>query len=301
MPNHLKFRQIKAFTLALENGSFKAAAQILCITQPSFTALIKALEEDLGFKLFERTARQCLVTEQGRDFYQRVCRPLEDLEEAYSLTKEEGLGSRGRLKLATVPSLALGLVSNALGVYHQRYPNIRIYLSEHRSTEVISEVLENHVELAVGRLMGSNAELEFVPIGTDQLFVVAPKSHAILKKDTVTWSEVGAERFIFIGGGATELALRATTQGAHPDVEVTHISTALSMVRQGLGLTVIPSSALGTTLSPDLEARPLEGLNSQRTIGIIYRRKKELTIQAQKFVEVITQHVNSVEHTKFLG
>jgi len=102
MPNHLKFRQIKAFTLALENGSFKAAAQILCITQPSFTALIKALEEDLGFKLFERTARQCLVTEQGRDFYQRVCRPLEDLEEAYSLTKEEGLGSRGRLKLATV-------------------------------------------------------------------------------------------------------------------------------------------------------------------------------------------------------
>ncbi len=57
MPNHLKFRQIKAFALALENGSFKAAAHILCITQPSFTALIKALEEDLGFKLFERTSR----------------------------------------------------------------------------------------------------------------------------------------------------------------------------------------------------------------------------------------------------
>lgn len=289
MSNHLKFRQIKAFTLALENGTFKAAAHILCITQPSFTALIKALEEDLGFKLFERTSRQCIVTEQGRDFYQRVCRPLDDLEEAYATTKEEGLGNRGRLKLATVPSLALGLMANALGIYHKRYPNIRLYLSEHRSTEVITEVLENHVELAVGRLMGSDTELEFVPIGTDQLYVVAPTAHEILKKETVTWTDVGAERFIFIGGGATELAMRATAQGAHPDVEVTHISTALSMVRQGLGLTVIPSSALGTTLSPDLEARRLEGINSQRTIGVMYRRKKELTIQAQRFIEVITQ------------
>lgn len=289
MPNHLKFRQIKAFTLALENDSFKAAAHILCITQPSFTALIKALEEDLGFKLFERTSRQCIATEQGRDFYQRVCRPLDDLEEAYNTTKEEGLGSRGRLKLATVPSLALGLMANALGVYHKLFPNIRLYLSEHRSTEVITEVLENRVELAVGRLMGSHTELEFLPIGTDQLYVVAPIEHEILKKETVTWTDVGTESFIFIGGGATELALRATTQGAQPDVEVTHISTALSLVRKGLGLAVIPSSALGTTLIPDLEARRLDGLISQRTIGVMYRRKKELSIQAQRFIEVITQ------------
>ena len=289
MTNNLKFRQIKAFTLAVENGSFRAAAQVLCITQPSFTALIKALEEDLGVELFERTTRRCIPTEHGQSFYQRVGRPLEDMEEAYSMTKEEGLGIRGRLAIATVPSLALGLLTDALGRFHRLYPEIRIFLSEHRSTEVISAVLENRVEIAIGRLMGINAELAFVPIGTDQLYVVAPKSHPILRKPVITWSEVSAQRFIFIGGGATELALRSTTQGASPDVEVTHMSTALSMVRQGLGLTVIPNSALGVMLGSDLGAKKLEGINSERELGIIYRRKKKLTVQAQRFIAIIKE------------
>jgi len=287
MPNNLKFRQIKAFALAIENGSFRAAAAALCITQPSFTALIKALEEDLGIELFTRTTRRCTPTEQGQNFYLRICRPMEDLEEVYSSTKDEGRGTIGRLTIATVPSLALGLLTPALGIYHKKYPQVRIFMSEHHSTEVITAVLENRVELAISRLMGINPELNFVPIGTDHLYVVAPKSHAILKKKTIGWSEVSAERLIFIGGGATELALRATAQGALPDVEVTHITTALSMVRQGLGLTVVPNSALGTTLGTDLGARKLEGINSKRELGVIHLRKKKLTIQAQQFIEIV--------------
>lgn len=68
------------------------------------------------------------------------------------------------------------------------------------------------------------------------------------------------------------------------------MSTALSMVRQGLGLTVIPNSALGAMLGSDLAARKLEGINCERELGIIHLRKKTLTIQAQRFIEIIKEN-----------
>ncbi|RZI75456.1 MAG: LysR family transcriptional regulator, partial [Rubrivivax sp.] len=137
MANNVKYRQIKAFCLAVETGSFTAAAQAMHVTQPSFTALIKALEDDVGQRLFDRTTRRCEPTAGGQAFYQNVSRAMLDLEEAYQHAREEGDGQRGRLTVATVPSLSFGFLGQVLGAFHRRHPDVRLFMSEQRGAEVL--------------------------------------------------------------------------------------------------------------------------------------------------------------------
>src|SRR5690606_37588937 len=85
---NIKYRQLKGFVLAAELGSFKAAADALSITQPSFSALMQELESHLGVVLFERSARKCELTEAGRMFQHDIPDILGLLEEIGRHTSE---------------------------------------------------------------------------------------------------------------------------------------------------------------------------------------------------------------------
>src|SRR5690606_30104179 len=128
MVNNIKYRQLKAFCLAAEEGSFNAAARILCVSQPALTSLIKHLEDDLSMQLFIRTTRSCRLTPEGSGLYETMSRAVADLEEIYRHAKEEGTGIRGKLSVAAVPSLSPGFLVGVLGAFHQRHPCVHIYM-----------------------------------------------------------------------------------------------------------------------------------------------------------------------------
>ncbi len=287
MTNNVKYRQIKAFSLAVELGSFRAAADALFVTQPSFTALIKALEADVGALLFERTTRKCSPTQAGLAFYQEVSRALEDMEEAYRHAKQEGAGVRGRLTIATVPSLSFGFLTDVLGAYHRLYPDIRIFISEHRSDEVLAAVRQNRVELGIGRLLGFDADLTFTPLFSDRLLIAAPADHAILKQEKISWLSLNGHRLILIGGGTTEQEVKMAMPGLLPAIEVTHLVTAMSMVRKRMGIAVIPNSAMSGLYTEGMAFKPIEESTAVRQLGIIQRSKRPMTATARNFASLL--------------
>jgi DNA-binding transcriptional LysR family regulator len=289
MPNNLRYRQIKAFCLAVEAGSFHRASQSLHVTPPSFTLLIKNLEEDLGMRLFERTTRRCEPTPGALAFYQGVSRAMEDMEEAYRHAREEGAGVRGRLTIATVPSLASGILTQVLARFHRRYPGVRIFMSEHRSNDVVDAVRQNQVEIGFGRIQLAQDDLIFLPLCHDRLLVAAPLDHPLLKAPRIRWRDLGEHPLILVGGGATEQQVRGALPGASYAFEVTHLATAVSMARQGLGIVVTPTSAIDGLNVKGLGFAAISEVGATRELGSIHRANRTLSAAAQQFLAAVTE------------
>lgn len=288
MVNNIRYRQLKAFCLAVEQGSFHAAARVLCVSNPAFTALIKNLEDDLGIQLFIRTTRNSTLTPEGQGLYDAMSRVLFDLEEVYQYAKEVGAGVMGKLSIAAVPSIALGFLTHVLGDFHRTYPGVHIYVTEHSSDQVVEAVRTNHVEIGIARLP-AEPDFEFVHLFDDRLLVAAPQNHVFDQRASLDWAELVDQRVIMIGGGATAQQLEFSYGAKSHPVEVTHLATAIAFVKNGLGIAVIPSSVAHALDSGGVQFIPLRGEGSLRNIGVMYKKRRILSARAQQFLKLALQ------------
>jgi len=283
---NIKYRQLKAFSLAAQLGSFAKAAAVLCITQPSFSTQIRELENDLGMSLFERTTRSCRLTIAGQAFLNEMLPILHDMEMAYGRACETGAGRQGQLLLSALPSLSFGLLTEVFSTFHQQYPGIRIMMREELNMPLIETVKRGDVEIGVGSDLTGDPEVGFMPLFFDQLMVVAPREHAIFKKP-MRWSSVEGHPLIMLAMGSAERALQQNRPDVSPAFEVTFMSTAVSMVRHGMGVTILPSSALKGVNMDGLRAAVISGRDCQRTVGILFRKRASLSNAAKAFIKLL--------------
>ncbi len=286
MTTHIKFRQIKAFLLVVELGSFKAAADRMAVTQPSLSSLIKELEEDVDVVLLERSTRRCSLTEAGQAFYDQVKSAVDHLEDAYRYVKDLGAGTRGKLSLASLPSLASGIVTEVLSEFRRKYPNVRITLHERRNDQVMESVRRGESELGLANMWRPEPDLIFKPLMSDRLMIVAPPNHPLV--DTrPTWKSLEKFDLILMNSGPAQRALLANDVRTPLAFEVEHVATCIAMVRHGMGITLLPSSIFTTLNVNGLARIPIMG----RELGAITRKGSHLTAPAQAFTELLTQKI----------
>jgi LysR family carnitine catabolism transcriptional activator len=290
---NIKYRRLKAFTLAARLGSFVKGADAMAVTQPSFSILIRELENELGVELFERTTRTCRLTPTGVSLYQELSPVLQDLEDVYQNAKDISAGKRGTLSLAVVPSVACGIVTEALGDFHREYPGVRIAMREGNIAAVVAAVKQSDVELGVACLFSPDEELSFKPLFHDRLVVVAPSDHPIVGAP-LSWQTVAKYPLILQGAGTAERAIQLSRTAIVPTFEVAHMATAVAMVRQGMGITVIPGSALEGLNTEGLDVAPIPGELARRDLGVIYRRHKRLSVAATCFIDILQATVPDV-------
>jgi LysR family carnitine catabolism transcriptional activator len=286
MSTNLKYRQLKAFAMAVETGSFKAAADRLSVTQPSFSSLIKELERDIGVLLFDRTTRGCVLTGPGQAFYEEIKGALGQLEDAYRYIQEVGKGSRGKLSLAALPSLAAGIVTDKLGEFKRSHPGVRILLSERKNDQILEAVRRGEVELGIGSMWQPDADLQFQPLFTDRMMFVVPRGHPLESMRPV-WKSADRFDLILMPSGPTEYALKASQITRPPAFEIEHLATALAMVRNGMGITILPSSVVPTLNMDGLVCLPIQGRLATRPLGMIVRKGTRLSAPATAFAALL--------------
>lgn len=283
---NIKYRQLKAFALAGRLGSFTLAASELAVTQPSFSVLIRELEHDLGMQLFERTTRSCILSAGGTSLYEEVHTVLQDLEDVYQHAREISAGKRGKLSIAVVPSLACGIITQAMGAFHRLYPGVRIQMLEELNCTIINAVKQSDVELGIAGVLDGDSEVAFMPLFSDRLVLVTPLGHPALQSQ-ITWQTISRYPFILIGLGSAERALQLSKVEVTPAFDVVNMATAVAMVRHGLGVTLIPSSALAGLNMEGLHHEPMPGALARRELGILHRSRKPLGAAARAFIEVL--------------
>jgi DNA-binding transcriptional LysR family regulator len=294
---NIKYRQLKAFALAVEAGSFRGAADRIAVTQSSFSALIKELENDLGIVLFERTTRSCRPTDAGMRLYDRVRNPLADLEDGYAFVSDVARGARGVLSFAVLPSLAAGMATRHLAAFQRQHPDVRVKLRERKHAELIEAVETGDVEFGIGVMLRPMPDLTFEFVMKDELLFLVPDGHPILGMAPV-WKCLERFPYIFVGNGNAETAIASAQVRTPAAYEVEHVATALAMVRHGLGLAVVASSTLNGVEMDGVVAVAIRGKATERLIGVIRKKGRRLGAAAEAFVDQVVAEAGRTPKTK---
>ncbi|HEY1420862.1 MAG TPA: LysR family transcriptional regulator [Candidatus Dormibacteraeota bacterium] len=240
--------QVEGFLEVARRGSVSRAAEALFITQPTLTARLHGLERELDTPLFLRTPHGMRLTDAGKAWVPFAERALRALVEGRDALQQVITASAGHLMLAAAPAVSTYVLPELLERFVAEYPRVEVSVRTGHSDDVVDLVLRDEVQIGLGRAI-RHPELELRPFQTEELVLVCSPEHAFTKRKNVPMAEVAAQRLIMFDRTSSYYEI---TQGAFLSVgvrprgvmELDSIEAAKKMVERGLGVALLPGSAV---------------------------------------------------------
>lgn len=273
-------------------GSFTRAAEEIYISQPGLSLIIRKLEEQLGVLLFDRSTRRVELTEAGHELAAAASRILDDVENMVSGITDLAQHRRGRVSISTLPSVASAFVPRVIAQFRELFPDIRVVIHDAIASPLIKMVENGEVDFGIGLRLQFEKDLVFSGLLTDRLVILMPLNHPLEKCQEVEWGSLVDTEIIAMTRDTsvrhlTEQAFAKIGKTLQPSYEASYMSTAISMVEAGLGITVLPSLALSTLRMPNVQVRPLINPIVRREVGVIHKKNKIFSPATQAFLNVL--------------
>jgi LysR family transcriptional regulator, transcription activator of glutamate synthase operon len=279
----MEIRHLRYFVAVAREQSFTRAARRLGIAQPALSQQIQALEHELGVVLIERSNRTSGLTEAGASLLTRAERILLEAQDAaQEMAAHAGLLT-GTVRIGcALQTLLEGRLPPLLAAFHTGKPGIRIIFREVHTRQVLELLHRGEVDLGLvhlGRVdrtvVGARAAspvLSLAHLCSEPLVLIVGPGHRLADRSTVRFEDLRDETFIAFRPGATVrkmVALLAKRCGFAPQIGFTtaNIGTVRAFVSAGLGIALVPRSALDAP-SPPLKALALESLRLERIVTL---------------------------------
>lgn len=286
----MELRHLHYFIAVAEELHFSRAAERLHISQPPLSQQIRALEDELGVKLFERTKRHVQLTEAGKVFLERSYLVLAQLEQAIEVTQRIGRGEVGRLAIGFVDSAMYTVLPEILRIFRERFPAVELRLHELTTQEQIHALHQNQIDLGVVRSAIIEPGLSTECVLQESLVLALPQTHPLAAQVKVSLSVLADESFILfpakLGPVFYEQIIQICQQaGFRPKVvqEAVQMQTIVGLVAAGMGIAFVPAS-----------------MQNFHRSGVIYRPLQEQTPQSGLYL-AWRQHDSSPVIRAFLS
>lgn len=256
-------RQLEIFTAVAEESSFSRAARRLFAAQSTVSAAVRALEQELGAALFERSTRSVELTPFGETALGDARAALEAMERIRALAAPGTAGLRGRVRLGIFSNLEFLDLPELLGRFHREHPlvNLRLVVSSAGSSGLLDDVRHARLDVAlVGLPTSELTGLDIAPLGETAFTAVLPTTHPLASRRSLTLADLAGEPFVDSPPGfgnrlAVDRAFDAIGSLRTVVAEVPELPSVPRYVAQGLGVAVVP---LITAVSePGVVAVPL--------------------------------------------
>ncbi|WP_345248790.1 LysR family transcriptional regulator [Pigmentiphaga soli] len=287
---NLSTRQLRAFVALAEQRSFTRAAAECHLSQPAFSALIAAVEQEVGARLFVRTTRSVDLTQEGAVFEASARQLLADFEASLANVRDYAQKRRGRVSIAVLPSLAAGWLPGILARFHAEYPGIELNVSDVLSEPCIDLVKTGAVDFALAATQGQSAELKTEAFCSDLFHLVCRRGHPLLLAPRLRLKDLSAYPFVHM---ARHSSVRQYLEAAlHPLkmntlMEVEQLATVMGMLRAGLGISAVPALTLFHFRDRALDTRPLNAPGLKRDLFLIRRADRQLSTPARALYESV--------------
>lgn len=294
-------RQFQAFATVARLGSFTRAAKHLHLSQPALTVQIRQLEDAMGVRLFDRSTRMVKLTPIGREIVPTLERVLHEIDAVMVNAKELASHIKGTVTIGALPSLSSKLIPSTIAEFQKQYPGIVVRLRDVLAYRIVGLVKEEEVDFGIGTLRIPDPDILFTPLLTDHLGVIFPAGHPVERKRTITLQYLTAFPLILMDPETSvrdlvDHAFESIGEGVVPAFEAVYPSTALALVKAGLGLTIQPSSSMELASSRGLKFRTIRHQGLTRQIGMIRNARRSLSPSAEAFIKMLSAVCKSIKN-----
>src|SRR5215210_9552964 len=180
----MRLEQLDAFVEVARRGSVSRAAEALYVTQPTLTARLKGLEQELDAVLFVRSQRGMRLSDAGRAFLPYAERTVDTIGSGRRLLSELARGESGQLALGAAPAVSTYVLPRILTRFRRTHPKVSLAVRTGHSEEVLELVLRDQVQIGLGRAL-RHPDVEAIPLYEDELVLVVDPGHRFAKAGAV--------------------------------------------------------------------------------------------------------------------
>lgn len=283
LANRIDLRHLRYFVAIVRNGSFRAAAEELNLSQPPLTRQIQQLEQILETQLLERQPGGVEMTPAGEAFFTEAQNILSLVERAYANTKLIGTGQMGRLDVGVFGSAVLDIIPRIVLHFRNRFPDVRVSLHNMDRETQVKALRERRIQIGFNRFFQEYPDLMWEPVAREHMYIAVPTTHPLATEKSAGFADLADEPLIFYpraanaNGFSNYLLRRFHSIGIEPNVvqNVDDVVTAVSFVSSGLGLTICVESSQSLRL-PGVTYLPLSNEDDGAfDLSAVYRSSEQ--------------------------
>jgi len=287
----MDFDQLETFLEVARLSSFSRAAERRFRTQPAISSQIRALEEEVGARLLDRSGGKVAMTAAGKVFQKYVEDTLEQRRVMLVTLAEMERVPRGEIVVSANEGTCLHILPEVFAEFKRQYPNVAVNVKRQEHAKILEAIIDNSCDFGIVSLPVPDKRLTIVPIHREELIVITPPHHPLAKRAKATVAEVLEYPLLLPKVGRTRDALENLfhERRLKPIISMELDSSELlkRFVAADVGIGFIPRSHV----AEDLQAKALAALTLadaaiQRDLALVFRKDKALSRAALAFIDI---------------
>lgn len=293
----IKLKDLRYLVAVADSRHFGRAAQRCFVSQPTLSAQLRKLEDDLGVQLIERQPNNVTLTEAGEQIVARARRILEAGEEVVALARAHRDPMAGKLRLALLPTIGPYLLPRVAQPIRKALPRLELRLYEYQTAPMLEKLAAGEIDLGILALPVDLEGLDSRQLYPEAFTVAVPDQHRLAKRDSVRADDLNGETLLLLEDGhclrdqALEVCSRVGVNESQ-DFRATSLETLRQMVATGAGITLLPElatrgaygNARGVTIRPFTRPAPV------RHVGAVWRKTTARRPAIDALCNLIAEH-----------
>lgn len=288
-------RQVEAFRALMLSGTVTAAADMMRVTQPAVSRLVRDLQYGLGLKLFERRGARLVPTPEARSLYAEVERSFVGLDRIAQAAAELRTGRAGVLRIAAMPALANGFLPRFTGRFMAERPKLDIAFYGLPSHLVLDWVASGQCDLGFAVMPIEHAVVSVQPMPTVRFVAVVPQGHRLARRKVLRPPDFARQTFIALGHSTISRFRLDAVFAEHGVERLMRVETPLSEIACGLVASGLGVSICDPFTAAEYATRGLVVRRFEPEIGFDFAAlrstQRTLPAVAEEFVASFAAHV----------
>jgi len=289
----MEMHQLRYAVAVARTGNFSRAAEQCHVAQPSLSQQIQKLEEELGERLFDRLKREVKLTPPGEVFLRRAVRILEEVDAAKREAKDATDLLRGTITVGVLPTIAPYLLPDAIAAFAGQYPGVEIVVQEDTTAGLLKLALAYEIDLALASRPITDDRLEVRDLFTEELLLALPPEHPLARRRGLKSSDLDGERLVVLKEGhclGDQVLGFCERRNLHPKISFrsAQLETIQSLVRSGLGISLIPAMATHGDRPDQPAYRSMPAPRPERKIVALWPKQRAPGRAAREFLKLLS-------------
>ncbi|WP_256941095.1 LysR family transcriptional regulator [Bacillus sp. EAC] len=290
----MELRELEYFIAICEELHFTKAAEKLGISQPALSRQVRALEDRLGVRLFDRLGKKIAITEAGKILKEESEKIFTNIKYIYEQIGELQKVKRGKLIIGAMSEELSQLASVIFLELHRMHPYLQMKII--MSDNIEDRVIQNEIDIALTHMSLENELLSNIPLYNEEFYLVVPFDHLLAEREKVDFEEIKDIQLVLspINHNCRKLIDDAATSMGFvfkPIIELTDVNSILSIVKAGIGATILPNTLLTSENSEALKVIKIVNPVITKEIAIVHHKEKYIGSAARNFMDLLVAYV----------